>query len=142
MKIYKLETVTQKVIKAFERLIPQLSSDCALPTGENLETIINSEHTRLFLVEKNNEIVGTLSLVYNSIPTGKKAWIEDVVVDKSVRGLGIGKELIRYAVMYSKDIGIEKINLTSSPERIAANKMYKKLGFIKRDTNVYRLEVK
>ncbi|MDD7915322.1 GNAT family N-acetyltransferase [Polaribacter ponticola] len=138
MKIYKLETLKPNVIEAFKRLIPQLSEDCNVPSEKDLEDIINSECTNLFVAEENNEIIGTLSLVFNKIPTGKKAWIEDVVVDKTVRGKGVGKELILFAMKYAKEVNHTTINLTSSPEREAANKLYQKLGFLKRETNVYR----
>ena len=77
----------------------------------------------------------------NKIPTGNKVWIEDVVVDSSARGKGVGEALIQFAVAYVKDQNITSINLTSSPDRVAANKLYQKLGFIKRQTNVYRLTI-
>lgn len=141
MKIYKLEIVTDPVLKAFEMLIPQLSSTCNLPTKKVLEDIVNSSSTELFIAEENNKILGTLSLVFNKIPTGDKVWIEDVVVDKAARGKGLGKELIQFAIEYVTNKNINKINLTSSPDRVAANKLYQKLGFIQRETNVYRLTI-
>lgn len=141
MNIYKLEKITPNVIQDFNRLIPQLSEDCNLPTFKDLEDIINSECTNLFVVEENNEIIGTLSLVFNKIPTGKKTWIEDVVVDKTFRGKGIGKELILFAIKYAKNNNLASINLTSNPERESANKLYQKLNFFKRKTNVYRFYV-
>ena len=141
MKIYKLETVSDDVLNAFNKLIPQLSTDCILPSKEDMEYIVNSNNTQIFIAEENNEILGTLTLVFNKIPTGGKVWIEDVVVDSAARGQGIGKELILFAIEYTKSKNIEKINLTSSPERVAANKLYQKLGFIKRETNVYRLTI-
>ena len=139
MKIYKLITVNDTVLNAFRKLIPQLSSDCALPTEKDLNDIVNSNSVQLFIAEENNEILGTLTLVFNKIPTGDKVWIEDVVVDKAARGKGLGKKLIQFAIEYTINKNINKINLTSSPERVAANKLYQKLGFIQRETNVYRL---
>ncbi|MEW4924111.1 GNAT family N-acetyltransferase [Algibacter sp. 2305UL17-15] len=141
MKIYKLITVTESVLNAFKKLIPQLSSSCDLPTKDDLEAIVNSNNTLLFIAEEHNDILGTLSLVFNKIPTGDKVWIEDVVVDKAARGKGVGKKLIQFAIEYTTSKNIKKINLTSSPDRIAANKLYQKLGFIKRETNVYRLTI-
>ncbi|WP_248724348.1 GNAT family N-acetyltransferase [Seonamhaeicola sp. ML3] len=138
MTITELESVTDDVINAFENLIPQLSSSSPLPSKEDLETIVNSDTTKLFVAKEGNDIVGTLTLVFNKIPTGEKAWIEDVVVSGSVRGKGVGKRLTQFAIDYALDKGITKIDLTSSPERIAANKLYQKLGFKKRVTNVYR----
>lgn len=139
MKIYKLTTVNDTVLNAFRKLIPQLSSDCVLPTEKDLNDIVNSNSVQLFIAEENNEILGTLTLVFNKIPTGDKVWIEDVVVDKAARGKGLGKKLIQFAIEYTINKNINKINLTSSPERVAANKLYQKLGFIQRETNVYRL---
>lgn len=141
MNIYKLEVVTQKVIDGFERLIPQLSADSNSIKGLDLETIINSTSTKLFVAEENNEIIGTLSLVLYKIPTGEKVWIEDVVVDKSFRGRGIGKDLILFAIKYAKEKNIKSINLTSRPEREIANNLYQNLGFIKRKTNVYKIKL-
>lgn len=142
MKIYKLTTITDSVLIAFNDLIPQLSSNCALPTKEDLEAIVNSNNTLLFIAEAHNKIVGTLTLVFNKIPTGDKVWIEDVVVDKSARGKGVGKELILFAIKYAKSKNSQDINLTSSPKRVTANKLYQKLGFVQRETNVYRLIIK
>ncbi|WP_147677874.1 GNAT family N-acetyltransferase [Algibacter pacificus] len=139
MKIYRLVTVTEAVLEAMQALIAQLTSDCLLPTKASLEDIANSDNTLLFLAEENNEIIGTMTLVLNKIPTGDKVWIEDVVVNKTARRKGVGKALIEAAITYATENNIKKINLTSSPERVAGNKLYQKLGFVKRETNVYRL---
>lgn len=141
MKIYKLTTVTDKVVTAFGKLIPQLAPDVVLPTKEDLEAIVGSGNTLLFIAEDANEIVGTLTLVVNKIPTGDKIWIEDVVVDNSVRGKGVGIKLMDFSMTYAKNKRMKSINLTSSPERVAANTLYQKLGFVKRETNVYRLMI-
>ena len=142
MTIYKLTTVTDQVLAAFEKLIPQLAPDCVLPTKKDLEAIVNSDTTLLFMAEEENEILGTLTLVFNKIPTGDKLWIEDVVVDNSARGKGVGVKLLQFSITYAKRQGIKSINLTSSPERVAANNLYQKLGFMQRETNVYRLTIK
>ncbi|QXP62812.1 GNAT family N-acetyltransferase [Polaribacter sp. HaHaR_3_91] len=141
MKIYKLETVNDHILKAFIKLIPQLSTSCILPNQKDLEDIVSSGNTMLFIAEENNNIIGTLTLVFNKIPTGNKVWIEDVVVDNAARGKGVGEKLTQFAIEFTANKGIKSINLTSSPERIAANKLYQKLGFIKRETNVYRLTI-
>ncbi|TWO32274.1 GNAT family N-acetyltransferase [Seonamhaeicola sediminis] len=138
MTITALESINDDVLNAFKNLIPQLSSSSSLPSKKDLETIINSNNTKLFVAEEGNNIIGTLTLVFNKIPTGEKAWIEDVVVSESARGKGVGKRLTQFALDYALEKGISKIDLTSSPERFAANKLYQKLGFQKRATNVYR----
>lgn len=138
MKIQKITKVTDEIVTAFETLIPQLSTSCPIPNKNDIETIINSKET-VVLIAVDEKILGTLTLVFNRIPTGTKVWIEDVVVDKNARGRGVAKELTIFAINYVKQMGINKINLTSSPERVAANKLYQKLGFKKRTTNTYRL---
>lgn len=140
MEIHQLTQITPEVLTAFERLIPQLAPGCPVPTREQLEKIIRSESTIIFIAAENGEIAGTLTLVICRLMTGAKAWIEDVVVDSAMRGRGIGKLLTQYAIGYAARCGIGKIDLTSSPERIAANALYKQLGFMKRETNVYRYE--
>jgi len=142
MKIYKLETVSKRIIEAFESLIPQLTGANNTPSKEDIESIVASENTVVFVSEENRKVIGMLSLVLNKIPTGEKVWIEDVVVDAQARGLGVGKKLMQFALAYCKEKDIKQVNLTSSPERIPANKLYLKLGFFKRQTNVYRIEVK
>jgi ribosomal protein S18 acetylase RimI-like enzyme len=141
MEIRQLKVITQEVVLAFQKLMPQLAENITSPAFEELAGIINSGNTLLFVAEENGEIFGTLTLVRYRIPSGIKGWIEDVVVDKSMRGKGIGSMLTQYAIGYAKENGMTKIDLTSSPFRIAANELYKKLGFKKRETNVYRLEL-
>lgn len=141
MEIYEVKTVTDNTLNAFRKLIPQLSSSCTLPTKKDLENIVSSNNTLLFIAEENKTILGTLTLVFNKIPTGNKVWIEDVVVDKTARGKGVGRALTLFAIEYVKKQNIKSINLTSSPERVVANKLYQKLGFVKRETNVYRLMI-
>ncbi len=140
MTISLQTTVTPQLIAAFEKLTPQLNTSLPLPAFKDLESIISSESTYLFTGEENGEIVGTISIVIYKIPSGMKAWIEDVIVDEAARGRGYGKELILFAVDFLKNKGIPSVNLTSAPSRVAANKMYQSLGFQLRDTNVYRLE--
>lgn len=139
MKIYKLTTVTDQVLEAFKKLIPQLAPGCVLPTKIDLEAIVNSDATQIFIAEENDEILGTLTLVFNNIPTGPKIWIEDVVVDDAARGKGVGEQLMEFSIDYVKNQHLKSINLTSSPDRVAANALYRKLGFQQRETNVYRL---
>ncbi len=139
MKIYKLTLVTDVIVEAFANLIPQLAPGGNLPTKQDLEAIVQSDHTLLFIAEEDAKILGTLTLVLNKIPTGDKVWIEDVVVDQAARGKGLGKQLLQFAIDYAKNEKLSSINLTSSPERVAANQLYQNLGFIQRETNVYRL---
>jgi ribosomal protein S18 acetylase RimI-like enzyme len=138
MRIYQVTHITDDVVRAFEKLMPQLAPDYPVPGKNELTEIIQSGNTEIFIAEED-EIVGTLSLVFYKIPTGNKATIEDVVVDKPARGKGIGEKLIRFAVDYALKKEIYKIDLTSDPLRVEANSLYRKLGFVKRKSNVYRL---
>jgi len=136
------DAVTPEVVAAFERLIPQLSSSNPPPTLDELRRIVESESTLLLLAEDDGVIVGSLTLALFRIPTGLRAWIEDVVVDGAARGKGVGEALNRFALDEAKRRGATTVDLTSRPSREAANRLYQRLGFVKRDTNVYRFDIK
>jgi ribosomal protein S18 acetylase RimI-like enzyme len=136
--VEKAETVTDEIVAAFEVLIPQLSSSNPAPKRAELEEIVQSSATDLFLARVDGRIVGSLTLATFRIPTGLRAWIEDVVVDDSARGHGVGAALNFAALEEARRRGAVTVDLTSRPSREAANKLYKKLGFVERETNVYR----
>jgi len=141
IEIEDIQKVTEEVIDAMNRLIPQLSSAHPSPSILDLEKIVSSPCTALLVardINQNNKIVGSLALVLYRIPTGVRAWIEDVVVDQDERKKGIGQALNRFAMDYASKRGAHSINLTSRPNRKAANHLYRNLGFKKRETNVYR----
>ena len=143
MKIIQPTEITEEILIALKTLTKQLSPNKKPPSKKDLEEIINSENSILFIAKsKNEEIAGTLTLLINRIPTGQKVWIEDVVVDNKFRGKGIGQKLTQFAIDYAIKRGIKEINLTSNPARIAGNKLYQKLGFTLRETNIYRLNLK
>ena len=133
-----VNTITDDIVEAFERLIPQLSQSNPPPSRERLVGIAQSSSTTLIVARANNVIIGTLTLVLFYIPTGLRGIIEDVVVDISARGQGVGEALTRYAISHAKAQGVTSIDLTSRPSRDVANRLYQKIGFVKRDTNVYR----
>ena len=134
--------VTPELIKAFEHLIPQLDEHRS-PSDKELYDVTHSKNTSLLLAYgKPLTILGTLTLLIMNIPTGKYARIEDFVVDKSMRGKGIGKALMREALRRAEYSRAKIVDLTSHPTRISANNFYKNLGFNKRETNVYRYELK
>ena len=143
MKIERLTQVSDDIIDSLRRLMFQLASDCKPLTREYLQEIVNLPTVFLFVAKQDDQIVGTFSLVLYKIPTGTKASIEDVVVDISVRGQKIGEKMILFALEYAKtELGVIKLDLTSSPYRVAANALYQKLGFKQRETNVYRFDLK
>jgi ribosomal protein S18 acetylase RimI-like enzyme len=99
---------------------------------------MNSESTKLFLASDEDGVFGMLSLVLFRIPTGRKAWVEDVVVDEKARGRGVGKLLTEHAVRVAREHGAHSVDLTSRPSRAAANALYQRVGFQQRESNVYR----
>ena len=132
---------TNEVITALHRLIPQLSSSSAPVSVDELREIISSDSTVMFLARLDGRIVGSLTLAIFRIPTGIRAWIEDVVVDESTRGHGVGEALNRAALDEAKSRGAKTVDLTSRPSREAANRLYRRIGFVARETNVYRYEL-
>ena len=139
VSIRPVTEVTESLTDAYRVLIPQLSSSSSPPTGEALQRIIESDSAQILIAEnENGEILGTMTIIIFQIPTGIRAWIEDVVVDSSVRGKGIGKKLNLAALELAKQAGAKTVDLTSRPARQEANQLYRSIGFVERDTNVYR----
>ena len=130
--------VTDELVSAFERLVPQLSSSNPPPSAGDLREILADGGSSLFVARVDGRIVGSLTLATFRIPTGLRAWIEDVVVDESARGHGVGEALNRAALEDARTRGAVTVDLTSRPTREAANRLYRKLGFVARETNVYR----
>ena len=138
------DEVTPEVVEAFARLIPQLSKSNPPPTAEELAAMASSEASVLLIArdpDRAGEIVGSLTLVMFRIPTGLRAWIEDVVVDESARGRGVGQALNQAALTRARAAGCRTVDLTSRPSREAANRLYQRMGFLERETNVYRYDL-
>ena len=135
--IERAESVDDDLVESFERLIPQLSSSPP-PTREHLAALVASPDTVLFLARGDGVVLGSLTLAFYRIPTGLKAWIEDVVVDGSARGRGVGELLNKAALEEARARGAKDVSLTSRPSRDAANRLYRRIGFEPRETNVYR----
>jgi ribosomal protein S18 acetylase RimI-like enzyme len=145
MTIEKVSEVTDELVAAFERLIPQLSSSNPPPTRDEIGEIVASPATVLLIARdpnRNDEIVGALTLALFRIPTGLRAWIEDVIVDTSSRGQGIGETLCMAAIEHAREAGTTTVDLTSRPSREAANRLYQRIGFEQRQTNVYRYNLR
>ena len=143
IEIREATEATPELVEAFARLMPQLSSSAPPPTSGELATIIASDATVL-LVAYDDEgtgsdgIVGSLTLALFRIPSGLRGWIEDVIVDESARGKGVGAALNRKALEVAARRGCRTVDLTSRPSREVANRLYRRLGFTQRKTNVYR----
>ena len=131
---------TEELLAACHRLIPQLSSSAKLMTTSELAEIVESDSTSMLVARVDNQIVGLLTLAVFRIPTAVRAWIEDVVVDSSARGHGVGEALNMAAIAEAKRRGAKTVDLTSRPSREAANRLYQRIGFVARDTNVYRFD--
>lgn len=145
MKITALTEVTNEVVSAFERLIPQLNLHCPPPPFEVLVSLLSSEGIVVFLAwdgPGESEIIGTATLVIYETPTGLHGWIEDVVVDRFERGKGAGRALTNACLEKASSLGLREVNLTSRSEREAANRLYQAMGFERRETNVYRYQIK
>jgi GNAT superfamily N-acetyltransferase len=144
MNIVEVTEITDEVVAAFQRLIPQLTPSLTPPTPSELAEIVASPNTVLFVAlddEGNHHILGSLTLALYRIPTAIRAWIEDVVVDNSARHQGIGTALIKAAIQRAAEAGATMVDLTSRPWRESANRLYPRLGFVQRETNVYRYEI-
>jgi ribosomal protein S18 acetylase RimI-like enzyme len=145
MKIEIVNEVTDKLVEAFLRLMPQLTPFSPAPDRKYLEQIIQSPCISLFVARDSGNkgaIVGALTLVVFPAPTGLHAWIEDVVVDDASRGQGVGASLVQEAIAKATRLGAGAVNLTSRPSREAANRLYQRLGFQQRQTNLYQLKLK
>lgn len=140
LDIRPADRVDDELVAAFAELIPQLSSSSPPPDAAALEAIVDNDHSVLYVARLDGRIVGSLTLAFYRIPTGVKAWIEDVVVSSSARGQGVGEALNRAAIAEAAHRGAKNVSLTSRSSREAANRLYQRLGFEPYDTNVYRLE--
>ena len=132
---------TDELVQAMAVLIPQLSKSNPPPSATDLNAIIASEASVLFIARVNGKIAGALTLATFRIPTGVRAWIEDVVVDSEARGHGVGEALNMAAIAEASSRGAITVELTSRPSREAANRLYQRIGFVQRETNIYRYTI-
>jgi ribosomal protein S18 acetylase RimI-like enzyme len=139
MRIKPVEEVTPEVVSAMQRLILQLSPNTPPPTAERLEEITTTPNSFLLIAEDNETamIMGTATLVMYITPSKRMAVLESVVVDEAARGRGAGSQLVEAAIKLAKTAGAREVSLTSNPAREAANRLYQRLGFKQRQTNVY-----
>ena len=146
MTVELITAATPELHEAMGRLLPQLSRSAAPLSEADVERFLSQSSVHLFVfraetadAEGNNPILGMLSLATFEIPTGVRAWVEDVVVDEAARGQGAGLALVEAAIEHAKKIGARTVDLTSRPSREAANRLYQRAGFQLRETNVYRV---
>jgi len=144
IEVVQTAVVNTELIEAVGSLVRQLSTSASVPTDAHLLEIVESSCTTLLLARDRSvdgKIVGMLTLVVFRIPTGVRAWIEDVAVDEAARGRGVGEALSREALRIATERGSRTVELSSRPSREAANRLYRRLGFMPRDTNVYRYTI-
>ena len=146
MTVELITAATPELHEAMGRLLPQLSRSAAPMSEADVERFLSQSSVHLFVfraetadADGNNPILGMLSLATFEIPTGVRAWVEDVVVDEAARGQGAGLALVEAAIEHAKTVGARTVDLTSRPTRVAANRLYQRAGFQLRETNVYRV---
>lgn len=141
MKITEIDEFHPGLSESIHRLLLQLTEKQLDFSDDMLRLVIESPNSHLLVATEDDELVGMLTIATYITPIGKKAWIEDVVVDEIHRGKGFAKELISYAIDWARRHDIPILMLTSNPKRVAANQLYPKMLFQRRETNVYRMEL-
>ena len=137
--VYKADN---ELLEAFQRLVPQLTQNNPAPTMEDLALLVRDSSSTLMIARDGSGlIVGALTLAVYRVPTGLRSIIEDVIVDESARGQGIGESLMHFAIDLAREKGAGNISLTSNPMRESANKLYLRVGFKKRQTNAYQMKL-
>jgi ribosomal protein S18 acetylase RimI-like enzyme len=133
-----MNEVTSEIVEAFDRLLPQLSSSARPLDAAALSAIASAPASTVLLARAEGQIVGTTTLIIFRIPTGVRAWIEDVVVDEAARGRRVGEALTREALRMAEQAGARTVDLTTRPSREAAGRLYERVGFSRRDSRLYR----
>ena len=138
IEVEAVHQATDELVEACRRLLPQLSSAAAALDADELARIVDHQANTLLVARDQGAIVGMLTLVTFPLPSGLRARIEDVVVDEEARGHGVGTALTMAAIDLARQQGARNVDLTSRASRVAANRLYQRLGFQLRDSNVYR----
>ena len=141
MDITEVTEYSTEIVSVLQRLLPQLSASATPPSEDLARSIVESDSSRLIVAREDDVILGMLTIVIFPIPSGVRAWIEDVVVDEAGRGKGVGEALNQHALNLAKQKGARTVDLTSRPSREAANRLYQRIGFLPRETNVYRFDL-
>lgn len=143
MHISRIDTISDEIYAAFQRLIPQLTANVPPPTRAELEALVAFEGSILLVArsETDSAIIGVATLSLVRAPTGVHARLEDVVVDEAARGQGVGAALTEETIRLAREMGANYLALTSNPRREAANRLYQRLGFKRWETNVYRFDL-
>jgi GNAT superfamily N-acetyltransferase len=142
MRIEIIAKADEELFDALQRLVPQLTNNNPPPSLDDLTALIRDSASTLMVArDDGNRIVGSLTLAVYRVPSGVRAMIEDVIVDELARGQGVGEALMQRAIELAREKGVGTIALTSSPFREAANRLYVRMGFKKRETNAYQFKL-
>ena len=136
MNIERVTTASPELVETIGALLPQLTEARTPPTLEQLQEVVSNQ-TLLLARDDDGGILGTLTFVLYRVSSGVKGRIEDVIVDESARGQGVGDALVREGMRLANEAGVLMLELTSMPYRQAANRLYRRLGFVRKPTNVY-----
>lgn len=141
LEIFEVKEACGSFVEPINRLLAQLSSSGRCLTHGQLQALVDSPASHLFLARYDGAVVAMLTLGEYLAPTGRKMWIEDVVVDAAVRGRAFGRAMVEFAKEYARGLGVGTLMLTSRPSRVAANALYRSCGFEQRETNVYKMDI-
>lgn len=141
LEIFEVKEAVDSYVAPINSLLAQLSSSGVCFSLERLQEMVESQASHLFLARYKGEVVAMLTLGEYMAPTGRKMWIEDVVVDAAARGLSIGRAIVDYAIEYARGVGDGVLMLTSRPSRVAANALYRSCSFEQKETNVYKMDI-
>lgn len=141
LEIFEVKEACGSYVEPMNRLLSQLSSSGASIKLEQLQRLVDNSASHLFLGKYNGVIVAMLTLGEYLAPTGRKMWIEDVVVDTAARGHSFGRAMVEYAIGFARELGDGVLMLTSRPSRIAANALYRSCEFEQKETNVYKMDI-
>lgn len=140
LKVLEVQEATEELYAVASNLMMQLTNNNEL-TYQKFQEIIDADTSVLLFLKINNCFIGMTTLTYYQTLSGIKGWIEDVIVDEKFRGKGYSVKLLEEAIVFARNKGVEKLMLTSRPTRVAANNLYRKIGFSQRETNVYIMDL-
>ncbi|MDI9887269.1 GNAT family N-acetyltransferase [Streptomyces sp. HNM0645] len=141
VRVEVIGEASRELVDAFGRLLPQLSSTAKPLDCEAVHRMVTCDANTVLVARASEVIVGTLTLVLLPLPSGSRGRIEDVVVDGAARGRGVAGLLIQEALRIAREAGARTVDLTSRPDRAAANRLYERLGFRTRQSTVHRFSV-
>jgi GNAT superfamily N-acetyltransferase len=139
IRVEPVTEATPEALAALARLLPQLNPQLPVPTVERLRAIVADPAVTLLLAHEGAEIVGTTTVIVFTTPFWIKARLDEVVVDEAARGKGVGAALVQASLDLAREKGVEVVELQSGVDRNEANRLYPRMGFKLRETNVYRI---